>query len=507
MEFIAFDKLSTHLITQPSGTAGHPGSPKVWRLDTPDINPVSVPLQPDYTPATALTVSNSGDLLAVADVRNRLSLYALADGLDKPASRVLSIPTGYFIKHIKFSRDDLVVFGGTDDARVLIWDLNSADGTPISAFDTGHKEQSPLSGDNRPSLDLLDISADHSLLLTGSTHWSMESAFADPAVRIWQLQKLVPKGAPLIIDQSGSEKNKALIEAFFDQSGKFLIAETLSGTVNAWDLSKVKFNTSGAGQQPSTQMKSTYFAESASHSEDRSLLAFSQGKTVSITRTKDLESSRPPEAQKLLGFDSSVDFVKWSNSARFLVAGAIGGTVRLWDLTHVDYVTPSLSLMPNPYADVRAIERTPSGHTAVTLRGNSLEFWDIVKPAEPKLRYATDIDVAAFGELIACQIVISPDDRWVSLQDKVKDRSRIMEIGADDPTRKEFTVATRTWRNTDEIVFSPDSRWLFIEEAHDIHVVYDLHSVTIERQVFSTTGFERIGRNFLLMGSGSVFEG
>jgi WD40 repeat protein len=128
---------------------------------------------------------------------------------------------------------------------------------------------------------------------------------------------------------------------------------------------------------------------------------------------------------------------------------------------------------------------SPTGHTAITLRGKSLEFWDIEKPAEPKLRYATDIDVTAFNDCIACQIVISPDDHWIALQDTVKDRSRIIEIGADGPARREFTVAARTWRITGEVLFSPDSRWLFVVEAHDIRVVYDLKSTVIQREIFS----------------------
>jgi WD40 repeat protein len=486
-EFIAFDKQSKELVSQAFGKEGNLASPKVWPLDTQGLNPEPRWLLPDRTPVTALALSQDRNLIAVADVANHLSLYSLGKTLNK-STRVLSIPNGYLVKHISFSRDDTVVMAGTSDARALIWDLSSAEAKPVAAFDTGHRQLGPFHDDDRPELDLLDISDDHSLLLTGSSHWAIEGRFADPTIRIWPLQKLVPKGAAYVIDQSGAEPSKVVIDAFFDESSRFVIGATWSGTINVWDLSKARFDGKPETDPPFTQVKAGTYAESDARSLDRGLLVLTQGKGVSVARTKDLESGQSPDVRKLSGLDSSVDFVELSDSARFLVAGAIGGTARLWDLTRVDPLAPASSLVANPYSGARAIQLSQSGHLAITLRGTSLEFWDIGKPTEPKLRYATDIDVKEFGDCIVCRIIISPDDRWIAVQDTVKDRSHIVEMGVDGPARREFTVAARTWRNTGEILFSPDSRLLFVEETPEIRVVYDLSSASLKREVFNDSG-------------------
>jgi WD40 repeat protein len=486
-EFIAFDKQSKELVSQAFGKEAHLTSPKVWPLDTSGLNPEPKWLIPDHTPATALAVSQGRNLIAVADVTNRLSLYSLGKTLNR-SIRVLSIPNGYLVKHISFSRDDTVVIAGTSDARVLIWDLSSAEAKPVAAFDTGHKQLGPFHDHDRPDLDLLDISDDHSLLLTGSSHWSIEGSFADPTVRVWPLQKLVPKGAPWVIDQSEAEASKVVIDAFFDKSSRFVIGATWSGTVNVWDLSKARFDGKPDTGPPFAHVKAGTYSQADARSLDRALLVLTQGKGVSVTRTKDLESGQPLDNRKLSGLDSSVGLVELSDSARFLVAGATGGTARLWDLARVDPLAPASSLVPNPYSEVRAIQLSRSGHLAITLRGTSLEFWDIGKPTEPKLRYTTDIDVKEFGDCIVCRIVISPDDRWIAVQDTVKNRSHIVEIGVDGPARREFTVAARTWRNTGEILFSPDGRLLFVEETPEIRVVYNLSSTSLKREVFSDSG-------------------
>jgi WD40 repeat protein len=484
--FIAFDKNSKNLISQAFGTEGHLTSPKVWPLDTVGVYSDPKWLVPDHIPATALAVSQSLDLIAVADIKNGLSLYPLEGPLDRP-TRVLSIPTGYVISHMAFSRDGTVLIAGTRDARVIIWDLSSAEDRPVTAFDTGHKERGPLS-DSRPDLDLLDISKDRSLLLTGSSHWSMEGSFADPTLRIWPLQHLVPKRAPWIIDQSGAEPSKVVIDAFFDQTSRFVIGVTWSGTTNIWDLAKAHFDAKLETGTQFAQAKAVTFAESDTRSSGHDLLVLSQGKSVSVANIADMTSRRPSSARKLSGFDSPVQFVQLSSSARFLVAGGLGGAARLWDLTHIDPTAPSSSLVPNPYSEVQAIQLSSTGRTAIVLRGSALEFWNIERPSEPKHRFTTDIDVKGFGDCIVCHIVISPDEHWISLQSPAKEQSRIIEIGADGPARREFTVAARTWRNTGEILFSPDSRWLFVEETQNVRVVYDLQSTSIQRQVLSESG-------------------
>ena len=483
-EFIAFDTRSKILISQAFGGPDQPPtSPKVWRLDSADRTPEPTWLLPDQTPTTALAVSHDSDLIAVADVRDRLLVYNLGEALDRPV-KVFSIPTGHEVSHLQFSQDGTVLIAGTRDARVVIWDLNSAGNNPTATFDTEHQEQGIL-GKSRPDLDLLDMTKDHSLLLTGSSHWSVEGRFADPTLRIWPLRHLIPKSAPWVIDQSGTEESKVVVDGFFDESSRFVVGLTSSGTINVWDLSKARFGARRDNSSPFARLKAPDFVQSDARSWDRRLLTFSQAKSVSVTRIADITSGRPLVLRNLGGFDGSVEFVQLSNSAKFLVAGGIGGTARLWNLTSVDPAEPSSSLVPNPYTEVRGLELSATGRTAVTLRGQSLEFWNIERPSEPKLLYAADIDLKEFGDCIVCQIILSPDEHWIALQSAAKASSRIVEIGTDRQTRKEFAVAARTWRNTSEIVFSPDSRWLFVEGANGSRGVYDLQSATIERKVLS----------------------
>jgi len=483
-EFMAFDKQSKILISQAFGTAEHLTSAKVWPLDTTGLNSEPKWVISDQTPTTALAVSQSHELIAVADIRHRLSIYHLEETLDRPI-RVLSIPTAHAVSHLAFSQDGTVVIAGTRDAWIVIWDLSSIGDKPVTAFDTGHKELDFEK--SHPDLDLLDISKDHSMLLTGSTHWSMSGGFADPTLRVWPLQHLVPRSPPWVVDQSGAEVNKVIVDGFFDGTSRFVIGVTNSASINVWDLSMARFDGKLDTGAPFARLKATTRIESDARSLDRGLLVLSQGQGVSVARIADITGGRALEAPKLSGFDGSVQFVQLSSSARFLVGGG-GGSARLWDLTRVDPAAPSSSLAPNPYSEVRAIQLSGTGRTAITLRGKSLEFWDVERPSEPRLRYATDIDVKEFDDCIVCQIVISPDEHWVSLQGRVKDRSRIIEIGADSPARREFTVAARTWRVTKEIMFSPDSRWLFVNEADHIRVVYDLQGTSIQRQVFSDSG-------------------
>ena len=470
------------MISQAFGTEGHYTSPKIWPLDTPGLHSEPRSLFLSCISTTALAISRGHDTIAVAGVRNQLWLYPLGERLDKPI-RVLSIPAGHIVTHIAFSRDENVLIAGTGDTWAVIWDLSLGGGKPVAAFDTGHKESS--ADNTRPDLDLLDISSDHSLLLTGSSHWSLEGRFADPTLRIWPLEHLIPKRTPWIIDQSGTELNKVVVQGFFDETSRFVVGVTGSGVTNVWDLAKAHFDAELETHPPFAQTKATTFAEGSTRSSDRGLLVLGQGKSVSISRLADIVRGGTLDVRKLSGFDSNVQFVKLSSSAKLLVAGGIGGTARLWDLTHVDPVAPSSALAPNPYSGVKAIQLSPTGRTAITLRGHSLEFWNIEKPSEPRRLYATEIDAEKWADCIVCHIVISSDDHWISLQSTAAGVSRIIEIGAEGPRRREFTVAARTWRLTEEIYFSPDSRWLFVEEADRVRAVYDLRSTSIQMHVFS----------------------
>lgn len=486
-ESLVFDNESKSLISLALGKDAHLTSPRIWQLNTPELNGNAQWLIPGHVSATALAASPDHKLIAVADMINRLLVYTSGKITDKPA-RVLAIPLGYKVSHIFFSRDNTVVAAGTSDAQVLIWNLSGTGAAPTAVFDTGHREHGPMEGGERPDLDLLDISDDHSLLVTGSSHWSLEGSFADPTLRIWPLKDLRPTSAPWVIDQSGADASKVVIDAFFEETTHSLVGVTWSGNVNSWDLSKAHFDGKIDQSSPSSRFKVSGYAQSDARSSKRGLLALTQSKGVVLRRTTDLADEKSPDIRNLSGFDGAVEFAEFSGSGRFLVAGGLGGTARLWDLDRIDPLAPESTFAPNPYSGVKAIELSSSGYLAITLRGSSLEFWDISHPKEPELRFATDIDLKQFGDCIACHIVIAPNDRWIAVQSGEEDRSQIVEIGANKSVRRTFPVAARTWRNTSEIIFSPDSRFLLVEEKGEIRVQYNLTDNSPERTIFSSSG-------------------
>lgn len=485
-ESFVFDDDSKALISLALGKDHQLASPRVWQLNTPGLSGDAKWLIPGHVPATALARSPDHKLIVVADVANHLLLYQAGKIADKP-SRILAIPSGSKVSHIFFSRDSTIVAAGTNDAQVLIWNLGGTETTPVAVFDSGHKERGPVEGGERPDLDLLDISDDHSLLVTGSSHWSLEGSFADPTLRIWPLKDLKPTSEPWVLDQSGTDANKVVIAAFFEETSHSLVGVTESGNVNVWDLSKAHFDGRMDPTQPSNRVKTSTFVQGDARSSKRGLLALTQSRGIILRRTTDLANEESPDIRTLSGFDGEVEFAQFSDSGRFLVAGGLGGTARLWDLDHLDPLASESSLAPNPYSAVKAVELSNSGYLAITLRGSSLEFWDISRPNQPELRFATNIDLKQFGDCIACHIVIAPNDRWIAVQSGEDDRSQIVEIGASQSARRMFYVAARTWRNTGEILFSPDSRFLLVEEKSQVRVVYNLADNKPEKEVFSSS--------------------
>ncbi|TQK03493.1 trypsin-like peptidase domain-containing protein [Herbaspirillum sp. SJZ107] len=489
---MTFDKQSAALITlaQSGGLLAEKerlSSPKIWSLDTPEISPAPRWLINDHAASKAMATSHKRDYIAVATVSNRVILYSTAQKQGK-VQRTLSIPPGFDIRHLVFSRDDSVLLGGTDNARVVIWNLRTGDGAPSAAFDTGHVNQMPFEDDSRPTIDLLDISDDHVLLVTGSSHWRLEGRFGDPSLRIWRLDGLAPTGAPWVVDQAGNEVNKFVLDAFFYEKSHLVVGVTPGGSHNVWDPARGRFDGIMGSDIPSSRLQGGEHLQEAIHSRNREVLTLSRGRSVDVLRTGSLKGGKMDQMIHFSGLDGYVDVIALSDSARFLFAGSSDGGARLWDLKRADPLGQPSSLDVNPYSNAIALGLSDSGHIAITLRGASLEFWNIQDLEKPRLLYAQEIDLERFGDCIVCSLVLSPDERWVAIQDKEKDRSLVIEIVPGSGTPKRFLVASRTWTNTKEIVFSPDSRFLFVDEANNVTVVYDLHAQSPTRAVVLDSG-------------------
>ncbi|QIE30230.1 trypsin-like peptidase domain-containing protein [Caballeronia sp. SBC2] len=502
---LAFDKASTRIIALTRDPNTSSGSVWSWPLDTPDREPqpLVTPLSGGDRAVTAITVSYSGDTLAVADAHGELSLYGFASGPLKPAFRTLQIPPGHRLSHISFSRDGTVLLAGTGEAWAFIWNLASTAPLPVAAFDTGHRR--PAFGpDATPDLDLLDLSDDHSMLLTGSSVWSPDSSVADPTLRIWRLQHLVPSGDALVIDQVGaSDPNKALENAFFLPNQHAAVVITLSGKINTWDVSKTLTNSPNSVPTPTFQAKLAHNADSSSLSADRRFLVIGNGKNVSLVRVPDLQRATSSEFLTFHGFDIEAGLVRVSRSGRYLFASGIGRDGRLWDLDKVDPLAPSASVVRNPYAEVQALRMSNSGKLVAVARGASFELWDIADPTNPVLRYSLEIDPDILkndyeGSCPSCHVLISPDDKWLIVQGSKDKQSLAVEIQPSHRERRQFSIPTPIL--TSSITFSPDGRLLLIDGEDDTTIAYDLHApkyspiVVSESVFYSSPAFSPDGR-------------
>jgi WD40 repeat protein len=478
--FLTFDRQSRRLIAIVYERESRGGAVAVWPLDGPD--PAPIPVKTPIGANSAVTAAASSpehDLLAVAS-EGQVLLYNLGGNGSPRSTRALTVPSGLKATHLAFSRDAKVLLAGTTGARVLIWNLTSSGNGPTSTLATGHKQLGPF-GDI-PDLDLIDINDDHTLLMTGSTKWSLESSFADPTIKVWQLKDLTPTGKVTILDQSADERNKALQGAFLTEGSRKLVAATLSGKINIWNLGGV-----GTGvEAPLAVVKLNGFISGAARSSDRRVFALAHGEVVELMRSEDLATGSPPMAT-LRGFDSSVRHVEISRSGRFLFGAAIGGSGRLWDLQQVDPIAPLGTLIPTPYVEVKPVGMSATGRIVAVMRKGMLEVWSISDPVKPKHLETVRLSQIEWENCVPCHIVISDSDRWISVQSPAdKDKSQVIEIAPDKgKSRRQFLINSRTWTPTHEITFTPDSKWLLVDETENILVAYDLALAQPKRVVLS----------------------
>jgi WD40 repeat protein len=479
-DFLAFDQASKRLFTLELSGETRAGELRAWILDTDGL---SSPLDESWTSShhgtTAAAVSPGGDVLAMTQLGGRLVLQSLSGVLP---DRILSTPPGLSISQLRFSRDSSILLAGASQARALIWDLSASSLTPTAVIETHHNRLGAVQ--TGPSeLDLLDISDDRRMLLTGSTRWEMESRFADPQVRLWPLQGLAPKGEPFILDQSRSDSSKALAAAFFTEDSRELVAVTLTGRINRWDLAKLSSTTAKPHGNTYTEIELGKFAQSVAHSADRRLMTLTAGESAAIVSVSDISTIKSADITRLTGLDASLETVNMSPTGRFLFASALGAEGRLWDLQHVDPVAPVFSTQATPYLNVEAVRLSDSGKTMAVLRGSSIEVWDIANLAQPTRLFATAFPSNVNSDCPSCQVIVSPDEQWIVIQSAEPSQSRVFELRAGSNPAREFAVPARTWSVTREITFSHDSHWLFVSERNQVETVYDLREPKPRRLV------------------------
>ncbi len=468
-ESVAFDNNANNIVTL-SRTGSEKTRALVWHLRDGDRYPVSRPLTSGGTD-DAIAVSRTGALLAIARSVGEIEIISFADASRTKVLRNLYAPTPGHIHAIAFSKDGQVLIAGTESSHVWIWDLTTDRQTPVADIDADHEARRPNM--ERVPIDLLGISEDHALLYTGSSDWFDNSSWADLDLKLWRLRELKPIDRPIILSHRGASNSGAIKFANFAADSSHLITISIDGWVRSWPLSQIL---SGKASAPDGNFQSKNFAESGDLSPDGTLLAFPAANEVHVLREEDLIASKQaPSPTSLPGFDGVVRFVRFSPSGRFLAAGGLGNTVRIWDMRRNDPTTPADFAQPSPYGPALDSYLNERGDFAVVLRSSQVEFWNLVDHLNPHLVRTERLDEIRskrIAECLSCTVLISSNQKWAAIQGTNSNQADVIEL---TPKGRRFVVPTRVW-STNEIQFSMDGHWLFVNEKGNQETLYDLQT-------------------------------
>lgn len=475
LQSIHFDRAAAHVLTvqrkriPQSVLANPPTEVLVWPLAKDRRYPVARQLLNEPTEVAAITESWEADLLAVADGAGQISIFSFAD-LSKPTIvREFQPAQSGRISRLIFSRDDKLLLGCTDRSSVLIWDLESASAQPATEISADLQADRPVSPE--VNVDICGISEDRSLLFAGSSDWFDRSTWADLDLKIWRLDELAPVGEPVLLSHRGSPNSSAIQMASFGHEEKTLVSTSLDGWVRAWELTKINGQLTA---KKSGEHKLEGLVHEVTASPDRLLLAVDAGNKVQLLRFADLKSLESKVTLRSLpGFDASIQSLRFSPTGRLLFAGSLGGGARLWNLQQGDPASGGSSLALSPYKPALRLHVLNEGRAAIALRSSAVEFWDISNPFAPNALRVWPISQSlkeSFLDSLFSRVVLSPDLAWAAVQSDKENETDIIELRK---SGRNFKVQSRMWKSTNEIEFSPNGHWLFVEEG-ETQTAYDL---------------------------------
>jgi WD40 repeat protein len=487
---ISFDRNSTHLLTvQKSSFPAPRNDALVWTLVDGELYPSSRPLFDNPVELGTLERSNNGELLAAATSFGSVMLVSLADLSETNVRRTLDVPDASSIERLVFSPDDAVLLACTASSKVLVWNLKSSSEDPVASIDAGHRADRPVTPE--VGVDICGIDATHSMIFTASSDWFDNSTWADLNLKLWPLDKLKPVGDPLILSHKSVPNSSAIQLARFIEPERGIYSLSLDGWLRSWTLRR---NGNKIEAAPSTELKTNEFLRSAAVSRDAAMLAYGLEHDVSIVPTKDLTTaSANIKPSSLNGMDSAARVLEFSPNGRFLFVGSGDGKGRLWDF--MNDMPAEISSKATPYGNSRASWLSDDGRIAIQLTDTELEFWDLKDPQHPALLRKWPVEaahVATIVECLSCQVVVSQDISWASIQRVAQNESDIVELKEGG---RSFVVPSRTWRLTEEIQFSDDGRCLFVEEKSK-ELIYKL----------KLSGTSQVKREIIDLPPGSYFR-
>jgi WD40 repeat protein len=360
---------------------------RLWRLPDPGAEPLV--LRAPVGPLMGMAVSTDGRWIASSSSDdNRLVLWSTQD-LRAPA-RMLAMPG--FARSIAFSRDGRwMAAKSQDQGRISLWSLQDLAKPPLVMVQKGWSDDRTLrfspdshwlaSGtfDQRPSLDLWDVSADTPALdpryhcrprspvrelAFSEDSKLLATAAQDAASYLWSLASENPCSAPALLphgdvvyQMSLSGDGRWAATASMDQKGRLwelapgaspkLVREIDFGdrvfravfspdsrwaAFASWDHSAALLDLRAAATSPPVRLTGhvgRILAAGFSPDPDNPWLATAgEDRTIRLWRP-----DAPGEAPVVLsGHEGTVGHLAFSPDGRRLISGAYDGTVRQWRL-------------------------------------------------------------------------------------------------------------------------------------------------------------------------------
>ncbi|HEV7395905.1 MAG TPA: WD40 repeat domain-containing protein [Pyrinomonadaceae bacterium] len=355
----------------------------ILQLETNQL--ANVPTGEDFTEAVdALAVSKDGALLAfrsgplgvkILDGRNWLVKHSwdansVGDVVERPASRFLvSVKR---ILAVAFSVDGTMVSAETDQGEIKLWDTRT--GEVKGQLDKGQQDpsQAAAAADGGSFAELGEGGQllYWSMGTTGKQAVSVPGASSASALALSADGKsmAVSNGAEVLLLSPGGAVSKRLTNQHgavnklaFSANGRALAAATADGTIDIWNLSNGRVESTLAGLQEITAIQL---------SADGQTLA-----TADVGRDITLWNLQTRQAEKKLDkHDAAVNALAFSSDGEMLASGSDDRSVVIWDVAS----GKSRRQFKGHDQTVSAVAFSPDGKLLASGTGNAtVVLWEV----------------------------------------------------------------------------------------------------------------------------------
>lgn len=328
------------------------------------------------------------------------------------------------IETMAFSSDSHWLITGSRDGSTRQWDLSTRqfDALPIRLPNNGYQGLFLSSADKR-----LIVSTGTKTSALPNIGGTESDAITNNEIRVWDLTTPEPR-FPLIMQ---GHKGK-ILSASVSQDNRWLVTGSEDGEVRRWDLKSM----------------------------------------VPADSSRILASSIKP-----------VLLVAFSPDNRWIISGHADGTVRLWDLKSDDpNRNPIVLQTDHKYqgysaGDELRVEISPDNRWLIIAGSSSINatLWDMSTIS------STSKPIADLGKIYSRRIAFSPDGHWLVTYPLFTERTdssytaRLWNLSAKSPADATFTLQGHA-RQIDNVIFTPNNRWLVTTSAGDEILRWDLNA-------------------------------